>query len=129
MLLYKSINLTKLLGRIYRVSPLLFFVLLMEAIKEWLCLVECVCACPCACVCLPTCVVCGCSREEKRFLQTSKNAITGPASRYRSGPCLPGEFMISKARPWEIGEIFCLPEHTRSYENGLSVRPFITTTV
>lgn len=31
------------------------------------------------------CRVCGCSREEKRFLQTSKNAITGPGSHYRSG--------------------------------------------
>jgi len=38
--------------------------------------------------------------------------------------CLSGEFMISKARPWEIGKIFCLLGHTRSYENGFPFNHF-----
>jgi len=38
--------------------------------------------------------------------------------------CLSGEFMISKARSREIGEIFCLLGHTHSYENGFPFNPF-----
>lgn len=53
----------------------------------------------------------------KILTETSKNAITGPppftdrALLIRS-LVFPGEFMISKARPREIEETFCLPGHT-----------------
>lgn len=68
------------------------------------------------------CIVCACSRKKKRFLQTSKNAITGPGSRYRSGLLSSRRiYDFEKAGPQKIEKNFLF---TQIHWNGFSFNHF-----
>lgn len=65
-----------------------------------------------------------CSKEDKRFLQTSKNVITGPESRYRSGLLFSRRIYDFESSPPRNRRNILFIWIYRSYENGFSFNHF-----